>query len=81
MSVTRELGILTHMPDGGAFPVRRHFSATSHGSDLTQILDQIVDLACSDHRMSLHRFVLYKHAWVKQHGECSSSGDLYRLSP
>jgi hypothetical protein len=24
MSVTRELGILTHMPDGGAFAVRVH---------------------------------------------------------
>ncbi|KAH9969750.1 P-loop containing nucleoside triphosphate hydrolase protein [Russula dissimulans] len=59
ISVIKELGILTHIPDGNSLT----------------ICDQIIDLACSDHRMSLQRFITYRHAtWVTQSGKSGEAG-------
>jgi hypothetical protein len=73
ISVIRELGILAQMPDGDSLNVRRYSIGSSQGSNLIQILNQIIDLACSERRMLLQRFIPYRHATLAvQSGKCSS---------
>jgi len=73
ISVIKELGVLTHMPDGDSLAVRRYLIHLRKGLIELQVLDQIIDLACSEHRMSLQRFIPYRHATLAvQSGKGSS---------
>ncbi len=73
ISVIKELGILTHMRDGDSLTVRGYLKRLYKGLSWIQVLNQIVDLACSEHRMSLERFIPYRHATLAtQSGKCTS---------